>query len=182
MKVLRKHELETNSIEVGDQITIKLTGLGEFTATAQKITDKETLFLFDNCVTRRPMNECYTNKGGYEYSDLCYWIDTVLFDAFPNDMISRISELAVPTYGQIFGYDDWYKDVMESDDDEQLSLMKKRKNRIADYNDGYCWYWLRNATKKSVSSEDFAVVGIDGSASFNSASSDNGVRPAFWLV
>jgi hypothetical protein len=115
MKVLRKRELETNNVRVGDQIIIHLTGFGEFTATAQKITDKGTLFLFDECVADKPMNNKYNNKGGYEKSDLYKWINTVLLDAFPEDMKNRISDLSIPTYGQILGHDDWYDCVMEPD-------------------------------------------------------------------
>ena len=182
MKVLRKQELETSSIQVGDQIIIQLTGFGKFTATAQKITDKGTLFLFDDCVAERPMNARWTNKGGYEKSDLCKWINDVLLVAFPEDLRNRISDLSIPTYGQMFGHDNWYNDVMEPDNDEQFSFMKKRKNRIADFNDDYEWYWLKNATKKEVSSSYFALVSYDGSATYSSASYSLGVRPAFLLV
>ena len=182
MKVLRKQELETSSIQVGDQIIIQLTGFGKFTATAQKITDKGTLFLFDDCVAERPMNARWTNKGGYEKSDLCKWINDVLLVAFPEDLRNRISDLSIPTYGQMFGHDNWYNDVMEPDNDEQFSFMKKRKNRIADFNDDYEWYWLKNATKKEVSSSYFALVSYDGSANYSYASASFGVRPAFLLV
>lgn len=182
MKVLRKQELETSSIQAGDQIVIQLTGFGKFTATAQKITDKGTLFLFDDCVTKRPMNTKWTNKGGYEKSDLCKWISNVLSAAFPEDLINRIDNLTIPTYGQMFGHDDWYNDVMEPDDDEQLPLMKKRKNRIADFNDNYEWYWMQNAMKKEVSSSFFADVPSHGYASSSDALLSIGVRPVFWLV
>ncbi|MDD2300230.1 MAG: DUF6273 domain-containing protein [Fermentimonas sp.] len=182
MKVLRKQELETSNIQVGDQIVIELTGFGEFTATAQKITDKGTLFLFDDCVTRRPMNAERSNKGGYEKSELCKWINNVLLPAFPEDLRDQIDNLTIPTYGQMFGHDDWYNDVMEPDDDEPLPLMKKRKNRIADFNDDYEWYWLKNATKKEVSSSYFANVNNFGHAYYYNASNSNGVRPVFWLV
>ena len=182
MKVLKKQELETSSIQVGDQIIIQLTGFGEFTATAQKITDKGTLFLFDDCVAEQPMNTKWTNKGGYEKSDLYKWINDVLSAAFPEDLINRIDNLTIPTYGQIFGHDNWYNDVMEPDDDEQLPLMKKRKNRIADFNDYYEWYWLKNATKKEVSWSYFAYANADGFAAYTAASYSIGVRPAFWLV
>lgn len=182
MKVLRKREVEVKKARIGDQITIQLAEFGEFTATAQKITDKGTLFLFDDCVTKRPMNTKWTNKGGYEKSYLCKWISNVLSAAFPEDLINRIDNLTIPTYGQMFGHDDWYNDVLEPDDDEQLPLMKKRKNRIADFNDNYEWYWMQNATKKEVSSSYFAFVSLNGYASFNNASNSYGVRPVFWLV
>lgn len=182
MKVLRKQELETSSIQVGDQIVIQLTGFGEFTATAQKITDKGTLFLFDDCVAEQPMNKKYTNKGGYEKSDLCKWISDVLSVAFPENLINRIDNLTIPTYGQMFGHDDWYNNVMEPDDDEQFPLMKKRKNRIADFNDNYEWYWMQNATKKEVSAARFAIVYSIGNPYCYGASYSSGVRPVFWLV
>lgn len=181
MKVLRKQELETSSIKVGDQIVIQLTGFDKFTATAQKITDKGTLFLFDDCVTSRPMDAKWINKCGYEKSDLCKWISDVLLAAFPEDLINRINNLTIPTYGQMFGHDDWYN-VMEPDDDEQLPLMAKRKNRIADFDNDCEWYWLQNATKKEVSSSHFAFVTNNGYAAYDGASNSLGVRPAFWLV
>jgi hypothetical protein len=64
MKVLRNREVEVKNIRIGDQIVIPLAEFGEFTATAQKITDKGTLFLFDDCVAKQPMNKKCTNKGG----------------------------------------------------------------------------------------------------------------------
>ena len=70
MKVLRKQEIETANIQVGDQIVIPLAELGEFTATAHKVTDEGVMFIFDEYVTCRPMNNCSTNKGGFEKSDL----------------------------------------------------------------------------------------------------------------
>ena len=50
MKVLRMREIEVKNYRIGDQIVIPLAEFGEFTATAQKITDKGTLFLFDDCL------------------------------------------------------------------------------------------------------------------------------------
>ena len=182
MKVLRNREVEVKNIRIGDQIVIPLAEFGEFTATAQKITDKGTLFLFDDCVARQPMNKKCTNKGGFEKSDLRKWIDDVLLPAFPDNLRSRIENLTIPTYGQIFGHDDWYNDVIEPDNDEQFPLMIKRKNRIADFEDDYEWYWLQNATKKELSAAIFAIVRFNGYANYASASASIGVRPVFLLV
>jgi hypothetical protein len=182
MKVLRNREVEVKNIRIGDQIVIPLAEFGEFTATAQKITDKGTLFLFDDCVAKQPMNKKCTNKGGFEKTDLRKWIGDVLLPAFPDNLRSRIENLTIPTYGQIFGHDDWYNDVIEPDNDEQFPLMTKRKNRIADFNNDYEWYWLQNATKKKVSAARFAGVGTLGNVSCSGASSYYGVRPVFLLV
>lgn len=61
MKVTRKVTFKTNEVCVGDQITVKLNGFGKFTATAQKVTDKGILFLFDEIIAKHPMNESETN-------------------------------------------------------------------------------------------------------------------------
>ena len=185
MKVMRKQELEVQDIQkiqVGDQIVIPLAEFGEFTATAQKITDKGVLFMFDDCVAEQQMNKQWTNKGGYAKTYMKKWIETVLLSAFPEELQGRIQDLALPTYGMIFGHDDWYERAIEPDNDEQLPLMAKRKNRIADFNDDYEWYWLQNATKEDYSAALFAYVGNDGATNYDDASGSCGVRPVFWLV
>lgn len=182
MKVLRNREVEVKNIRIGDQIIIPLAEFGEFTATAQKITDKGTLFLFDDCVARQPMNKKCTNKGGFEKTDLRKWIGDVLLPAFPDNLRSRIKNLTIPTYGQIFGHDDWYNDIIEPDNDEQFPLMTKRKNRIADFENDYEWYWLQNATKKELSAAHFAYVAGYGNVFSGTASYASGVRPVFLLV
>lgn len=183
MKVLRKQEIDTANIQVGDQMVIPLAELGEFTATAHKITDEGTMFIFDNYVTRRPMNNRNTNKGGFEKSDLKKWMDTVLFMAFPDELRDKIYGLTLPTVGQIVGHEDeWDNKNLEPDIDEQLPLMKECKNRIACFEDQLAWGWLRNATKEEFSSALFAYVGYVGDTACVNASHSYGVRPEFWLV
>lgn len=168
---------------VGDQMAIPLTGIGQFTATAHKVTDTATLFIFDDYVAQRQMNEKNTNEGGYNASDLKKWIDTDLRDAFPEWLRNDIYGLSIPTVGELFGHgDDWDSDTFELDNDEQLELMKLRKNRVAYFNNECEWGWLRNATKKEVSSAAFAFVNNRGTTSCTNASDSFGVRPEFWLV
>lgn len=183
MKVFKRIKVKVNNfqVEVGDQIAIKLAGLGDFTATVQTVTEEGALFMFDDYVAVRPMNEKNTNEGGYENSDLRKWIERDLFAAFPEKLRNQIENLTIPTYGQMFGHDEWYDDVMDPDADEQFQLMKKRRNRIADFNDEYEWGWLQNATKQSISAAHFAYVGTYGHAGSHSASYSYGVRPCFSL-
>lgn len=183
MKALRKQKIETANIQVGDQMVIPLAELGEFTATAHKVTDEGVMFIFDEYVTRRPMNNCSTNKGGFEKSDLKKWMDTVLFMAFPEELRDKIYGLTIPTVGQIVGHEDeWDNKNLEPDSDEQLPLMKECKNRIACFEDQLTWGWLRNATKEGFSSAVFAHVNTDGDTYYYGASGSLGVRPEFWLV
>lgn len=181
MKVTRKVQFKTDDICAGDQISMKLHGFGRFTATAQKVTDKGVLFLFDEVIARHPMNESNTNKGGFNGSDMKRWLNEVVLQAFPEKLRNKVTEITLPTYGEIFGHDDFYENF-EPDTDEQFELMKRRGNRVCDFEDDWCWWWLRNATKESVSSAYFAYVNGIGNANAYDASTSGGVRPEFWLV
>lgn len=185
MKVTRRITFKTNEVCVGDQITVRLGGFGEFTATVQKVTDKGLLFLFDDVIARHPMNESDTNKGGFDGSDMKRWLNKVVRRAFPKNLRYRVKDITLPTYGQIFGHNYYNKDFYEQfepDEDEQFELMKRRGNRVCDFEDDWCWWWLRNATKQNVSATSFANVNDDGNAHRTGASNSGGVRPEFWLV
>lgn len=181
MIVTRKVQVETNEMYVGDQITVRLKGFGWFTATAQRVTDKGILFLFDDVIARHSMNEANTNEGGFDKSDMCRWLRETVLPAFPEKLRTRIREITLPTYGEIFGHDDFYENF-EPDNDEQFKLMKRRGNRVCDFEDDWCLWWLRNATKKNVSSALFASVYYDGHVHCSDASDSYEVRPEFWLV
>lgn len=157
--------------------------LGKFEATAHEVTDNNVLFIFDDYIAERPMNERPTNEGGYEKSDLKKWIDTYLYSLFPLELRKRIVELTIPSVGQVVGWEnEWDKEHFEADDDEQLPLMKLRKNRVAYFNNECEWGWLRNATKKEYSSALVACVNAyGGDVSYSGASNSYGVRPAFRL-
>ena len=179
---LPKPEFDLSSIKVGDKITINLEELGKFEATAYEVTDNDVLFIFDDYVARRPMNEKPINEGGYEKSDLKKWIDTYLYSLFPLELRKRIVELTIPTIGQMIGWNEWDKEHFEPDGDEQLPLMKKRHNRVTYFNNEYEWGWLRNAMKKEYSSASFAFVNGGGGVLCGGASDSNGVRPYFRVV
>ena len=162
---------------------VPLGKLGNFTATVQKVTNDKVLFIFDNYVAKRPMNEDGGNVGGYDKSDLKKWIDTELYNRFPAVLKQRMTGLSIPTLGEICGWDDeWDRNHIEADGDEQLPIMKQRRNRVAYYNNDCAWGWLRNATKKEFSSAYFAGVRRNGNTNCTDASASYGVRPEFWLV
>ena len=169
--------------EVGDKTTIKLDGLGEFTATVHKVTDDKVMLIFDDYVTKRPMNESGTNNGGFEASDLNKWLHTEFIKALPYSIRARLTDVTIPTVGEMFGWDDeWDRNHFEADNDKQLPLMKQRRNRVAYYDNECEFGWLRNATKKEFSSAYFAGVGNLGFTNSYNASGSLGVRPEIWLV
>lgn len=168
-------------IKVGDQIEVSLDGIGTFMATAHQIMDEGILFIFDDCIARKPMNSNGENKGGFEKSELAEWMQNTLYDAFPEELKKMLRYITLPSYGQMFGHDEWYEKAIMPDDDERLPLMKIRKNRICTYENDNCWYWLRNSIKDDYSSDSFAAVTANGDADWDYAVSDYGVRPAFLL-
>lgn len=171
------------TFNIGDKMMVPLGKLGNCTATVQKVTNNKVLFIFDDYVTKRPMNEDGGNAGGYSQSDLKKWIDTELYNMFPAVLKQRMTGLSIPTLGEIYGWaDKWDRDHIEADRDEQLPLMKQRRNRVAYYKNDCEFGWLRNATKKEFSSAGFAVVLSNGGADYYGASNSSGVRPEFWLV
>ena len=170
-------------IKVGDKMMVPLGKLRNFTATVQKVTNNKVLFIFDDYVAKRPMNEDGGNAGGYSQSDLKKWIDSELYNMFPAVLKQRMTGLSIPTLGEICGWaDKWDRDHIEADGDEQLPLMKQRRNRVAYYKNDCEFGWLRNATKKEFSSAGFAGVNDYGYAYYYDASRSYGVRPEFWLV
>ena len=175
-------KLLPDDISVGDQLKIPLGNLGTFTATIQVIIGDKVLFLFDDYVAKRPMNKNGRNEGGYDGSDLKKWIDTELYNMFPAVLKQRMTGLSIPTLGEICGWDDeWDRNHIEADGDEQLPLMKQRRNRVAYYQNDCEWGWLRNATKRKFSSAAFALVYDYGGANYHYASNSYGVRPEFWF-
>lgn len=168
--------------EVEDKTTIKLDGLGEFAATVHKVTDDKVMLIFDDYVAKRPMNESGTNKGGFEDSDLNKWLHTEFVKALPYSIRARLTDVTIPTVGEMFGWDDeWDRNHFEADNDKQLPLMKQKRNRVAYYNNECECGWLRNATKKEFSAAHFAGV-IAGGVTCYFASYSFGVRPEIWLV
>ncbi len=169
--------------EVGDKTTLKMNKLGEFTATVHKVTDDKVMLIFDDYVVKRPMNRLDTNKGRFEDSDLNEWLHTEFVKALPYSIRSRLTDVTIPTVGEMFGWDDEQnRNHFEADNDKQLPLMMRIYNRVAYYNNEYECGWLRNATKKEFSSARFAFVSGNGNTGYYYASYSFGVRPEIWLV
>lgn len=127
------------------------------------------------------MNSLNTNEGGYGKSYMAYWLCDVLLPAFPAKLRGKVTCITLPTYGEIFGHDDFYENL-EADEDEQLPLMQERRNRVCDLNGDWCSWWLCNAMKADKSSNSFLAVNISGLSSYDGATHLNGVRYKFWMV
>lgn len=187
MKVIRRVMMKVEQLEVGDQMTVKVKGYGIYTATVHKVTDNRALVIFDNCIVDKPMNENGRNDGGFTASNLYGWLNGVFINMLPTKIRSRLTEddehdritVRVPTRGEMLGHNSTSKNY-EPDSDEQLTLMKDRKNRVcASMSDECAFYWLMNA--KGDTSRHFASINGNGNSTAANASDSFGVRPAFML-
>lgn len=166
MEVLRKVSIEVNEGEqyyVGDQITVRMKELGNFTATVQAIEEDSVVFMFDDIIAK------------HNHNDIQEWLDKDILPLFPETF--NVTEITLPTCGQIFGDDEWCREFFEPDTDEQFELMKRRGNRVCDYDGDWEWWWLKNKSKKYAAS--FAFVNAGGGALCDGASDSRGVRPVF---
>ena len=169
-----------SKLKYGDKVGIELKGLGTFNATVVDHAPYRVRIMFDDYIVKRPMNEVDTNNGGFEASDLKKWLNTELFDAFPQDFKEHMDEITIPSIGDLTGWHD-IKDTtgIETDDDTIIPLMYSTRNRLAFYENYFAVGWLRNAI--TVRSMSFASIDPDTSILEARASCKYGVRPMFWL-
>lgn len=168
MEVLRKVSVEVNEGKqycVGDQITVRMKELGNFTATVQAIEEDSVVFMFDDIITK------------HNHHEIQEWLDNDILPLFPETF--NVAEITLPTCGQIFGDDEWCRKFFdfEPDTDERFELMKRRGNRVCDYDGDWEWWWLKNQSKKLATG--FASVGSYGRVNYAGASASLGVRPVF---
>lgn len=166
MEVLRKVSIEVNEGEqyyVGDQITVRMKELGNFTATVQAIEEDSVVFMFDDIIAK------------HNHNDIQEWLDKDILPLFPETF--NVTEITLPTCGQIFCDDECCREFFEPDTDEQFELMKRRGNRVCDYDGDWEWWWLKNKSKKYAAF--FAYVYNYGYAYYSNASHSYGVRPVF---
>lgn len=168
---------------VGDAISIRLNGLGDFQATVHEVDDKKIMFIFDDYVITRSMNIVDTNDGGYAESDLHEWLNTKFVDLLPWSVKEKLVKVTIPTVGDMFDeYDEFKKSLFKADLGKQLPLMSLTRNRAAYYRNRSCKGWLMNDTKQEYSTDRFAVVNELGDLTHEVASISCGVRPVLWLT
>ena len=84
MEVLRKVSIEVNEGEqyyVGDQITVRMKELGNFTATVQAIEEDSVVFMFDDIITK------------HNHNDIQEWLDKDILPLFPETF--NVTEIPV---------------------------------------------------------------------------------------
>lgn len=196
MNVKRTMKSDTDTFELGDVITFKLSDGEKVQAKAVQQTEEGMLFITvdclndEHCMFKNPdgmgsMEICYAN------SDLRHYLTGDVLSRFPQQIRERMVSMKIgnsdnydliriPTEREIFGENPYGVD--EPDLVKQLKSMKNRRNRIACQGcktGTFEWYWLQNKVEDSAA--DFTYVGIYGYAIDSHASYPLGVRPVFLL-
>ena len=178
MKIIRRQEIEVEQKEIrpGDQIAIDLKDGRGYLATAIDYKDGKMLFVFDECVDRRPMNKKMTTEGGYEKSDMRQWLNERFYNLLPEELQEKLipdenrDNLWLLSLEEVAGCDSNFDDC-----DGILKYFESEKNRVAEFEGETAGWWLRSV----VSSANFAGVTSGGIANYSGASNALGVRPAF---
>lgn len=186
MKVYRTLKVYAKRYEVGDIIRFKLTTGEKVELLAVEQKDDCMQFVFNDCLMDEyPMNDSYTNEGGYLNSKLRKTLNEEIIKLFPKKILKKMRPfhtgdyLTIPSEKEIFGTNEYGES--EPDSVKQWEPMKLRKNRIASQglNGIYEWYFLRNRSVRSGSV--FAYVDNDGGANCHGASYASGVRPSLLI-
>lgn len=177
MKVYREVRMKTERFELGDRVKVKLPGETHFMTAIQR-RKNGMLFIFDDCLkAAHAFSENPDENTGYSNSDIRKYLkdvenmlpEKVFRKAIPNSDGDRLFLL---TLEEVCGLDSDFNEVSG-----QIPYFKTRKNRVADRNGDYEWWW----TRTKISAAYFAGVNGDGGASYYNASSAGGVRPAIVL-
>ena len=145
-------------LKVGDEIHDELTTGERITYAVAHITEKEVLFVSKNCMEQRvEWNESGYNTGGFKESDLCRYLNEVVWNILPEELKAVISEreclqivdgkeeryplkLWLPTEYEVFE-DDWASEAKEG---QQFEIFKDPRNRVklAGEEGGRARWWL----------------------------------------
>lgn len=181
MKIVRKMEIDTDDIRIGDQIRIPIGDYVAYTATAQKLSDKGVFFLFDQIIDASTMVEKNDDNIMFARYNLEMMLIEVILPKFPEELQHKVAEITIPTYGQIFGHEGRGYSNLEPDEDEQFELMKQPENRVSVYHGRLFDWWLRNADRERFDPLRFACVDHSGRPDCEEASLPLGIRPLLIL-
>lgn len=194
MEITRKRTEETNwgqvkelvaagSLKVGDEISDNLLTGQKMVYVVADITEGEVKFISKDLLAERmEWNESGRNTGGFKESDLCRYLNEVVWATLPEELRAVISEreclqivegkedrfmlkLWLPSEFEVFS-DGW---ASEAEEGQQFELFKDPRNRVKFDQDGEraSWWLLSVCAGRSTRACSVYRYGI---ANFNSCS------------
>ena len=175
-------------LAVGDYISVMLkdgTHMRIAVAGIDHYNENEVIFAFKDIMpNEKPMNAEYTNRGGYEASDMRTYLNEELFALLPDDLQEVIKErrgdkLWLFSRREVFGEDSMDYRYKSPEDDKQLPYYEDMANRVKLRNGDTDWWWL--ASPNSASTTSFCYVDYGGNSDSHFASNSRGVAPGFCI-
>ncbi len=178
-----KELVAAGALKVGDEISDNLLTGQKMVYVVADITEEEVKFISKDLLAERmEWNESGRNTGGFKESDLCRYLNEVVWATLPEELRAVISEreclqivegkedrfmlkLWLPSEFEVFG-DSWASEVEEG---QQFELFKDPRNRVKFDQDGEraAWWVLSVCAGYSTNA---CYVGSYGDASNSSCS------------
>ena len=173
-----KELVAAGALKVGDEISDNLLTGQKMVYVVADITEGEVKFISKDLLAERmEWNESGRNTGGFKESDLCRYLNEVVWATLPEELRAVISEreclqivegkedrfmlkLWLPSEFEVFG-DSWASEVEEG---QQFELFKDPRNRVKFDQDGERATWWLLSVCAGYSAHACTVYS-DGSAS-----------------
>lgn len=181
----------------GDNIPVTLKNGDEVSFDIGKDESGKIYFVMHNCLKEsKPMNNKYTNKGGWEESDMRRYLNEEVIKLLPDELQEIIKptkivqvwdgkrretedKLFLLSRTQVFGKDKYYKAIEPND--SLIDIFKSPRGRVKESEE--CRtpvnWWLRSPYLGN--SSVFCIVNSCGMACSYFAYNSYGVAPAFCI-
>ena len=184
-------------LKSGDNIPVTLKNGEKVSFDIGRDESGKIYFIMHNCLKeRKPMNGDWTNKGGWEESEIRRYLNEEVIELLPDELKKVIKptkivqvwdgkrretedKLFLLSRTQVFGKYENYEAIEPSD--SQIDIFENQRERVKEceeVEEVYCW-WLRSPV--SSTSGIFCYVFTDGTVYGNTASNSYGVAPAFCI-
>lgn len=190
-----KEAAKNHTLKSGDKIPITLKNGEDAVLVIGHDQNGKAYFVFEDCINEEHyMNESWTNKGGWEASDMRKWLNSYVYDLLPDEIqkvivpttITQIidkkrseseNNLFLLSKTQVFGKGDYSKFEPE---DTQIDIFAAEKSRVKERGDHGTWFWWLGSPYDG-SANRFCSVGNSGGAGFSNAGISRGVAPSFCI-
>ena len=184
-------------LKSGDNIPMMLKNGEEVSFDIGKDESGKIYFVMHNCLEeKKPMNKDWTNKGGWEESDMRRYLNEEVIKLLPDELKKVIKptkivqmwdgkrrktedKLFLLSRTQVFGKGGWYELIEPND--SQIDIFKSPRGRVKELEEYItpAYWWLRSPN--SSDSGTFCNVHTDGAVGGSVATDLRGVAPAFCI-
>lgn len=183
-------------LKSGDNIPVTLKNGEDVSFDVGKDEDGKVYFIMHNCLKEpKPMNNEWTNTGGWEKSAMRKYLNEEVIKLLPDELQEVIKptrivqiwdgkeretedKLFLLSRTQVFGKDKNYEAI--EPEDSQIDIFKTERSRVKERKGyGTAWWWERSPINNG--SSYFCYVDSNGYSDYNNANGSYGVAPAFCI-